>query len=305
MNFNTLSYIIEIVETGSISKAATNLFMSQPTLSSHISSFEKEIGREIFIRGNRGIVLTNYGAEVYKEAKSLVEHFNITKNKLTSKVNDNKIKIASFGSPVINEVFFDVITEYDNNNYEFMINECGTDDAIKYVAERKSDIGIIVYTPNQINRLTQCLYHNGLEVKNLFSGWMKLHVSEKWNLARKSVITKNDLKDLLHVKLSYFTDGVFNLNYDIKELGIPEDNKVLITNSKLTYNEALNSFPSFSVVIDWNCQKKINPTLKRIPFENKEITVTCAVIKRKNEILKDELNSFIDKLIKAYGKELS
>lgn len=302
MNFNTLMYIVEIVETGSISRAASNLFISQPTLSSHISSFEKEIGREIFIRGNRGIILTNYGAEVYKEAKALIEHFSLTKNKLTSKINENKIKIASFGSPVINEVFFDVINDSDSNNYEFMFNECGTDKAIECVSNKQADIGIIIYTPNQINRLTQYLDLNGLEMKNMFSGWMKLHISERWNLSRKQMITKNDIKDLLHVKLSYFSEGVFNLNYDINEFGIPEENKVLLTNSKLTYNDALNQFKSFSVVIDWNCKKKINSTLKRIPFENKEIIATCAVIKRKNEILKDELNSFIDKLIKAYAK---
>lgn len=305
MNFNTLRYIVEIVETGSISKAANNLFISQPTLSTQISSFEKEIGKDIFIRSNRGIILTNYGVEVYKEAKSLIQHFEITKNKLTTKVNDNKLKVATFGSPIINEVFFDVISEFDSNNYEFMLSECGTEKSIELVSNKEVDMAIIIYSPSQLNKLSQCLYHQGLELRNIFNGWMKLHISENWNLSRKRNINKNDLKDLLYVKLSYMYDGIFSLDYDVNNLGIPEDNKVLITNSKLSYAEALHKFPSFSVVIDWNCQTAINSSLKRVPFEDKEVIVTCAVIKRKNEILKDELETFIDKLIKAYGKDSS
>lgn len=305
MNFNMLKYIVEVVETGSISKAANNLYISQPTLSTQISNFEKELGQDIFIRGNRGINLTDYGAEVYKEAKALIEQFEITKNKLTARKNENKIKIASFGSPVINQVFLDVIEEYDKNNYEFVLNECGIDKAIELVESKESDIAIIFYSEYQLNKLSQCLRHKGLEMKNLFNGWVKLHVSSNWNLSRKSVIHRDDLKNLIYVKLSYIFDGIFNFDYEAKKLGIPEDNKVLYTNSKLTYNEALHRLPSFSVVVDWNCQKQINSSLKRINFEGKELVVTCAVIKRENEVLKDELNTFIEKLIRSYGKELS
>ena len=48
MDFNQLKYLIEIVETGSISKAANNLFISQPNLSQQMSNLEKEIGKSIF-----------------------------------------------------------------------------------------------------------------------------------------------------------------------------------------------------------------------------------------------------------------
>lgn len=304
MNFNMLKYIVEVVETGSISRAANNLYISQPTLSTQISTFEKELGQDIFIRGNRGIILTNYGVEVYKEAKSLIEQFEITKKKLTAKVNDNKIKIAAFGSPVINQVFLEVIEEYDEDNYEFVLNECGIEKSIELVEGKESDIGIIFYSPYQLNKLSQNLQHRGLEMKNLFNGWLKLHISSNWNISRKSVINSEDLKNLLYVKLSYVFHGIFNFDYEVQKLGIPQDNKVLLTNSKLTYNEALDRFPSFSVVVDWNCKKQIDSSLKRIPFEDKELVVTCAVVKRKNEVLKDELNTFIDKLIQSYGKDV-
>ncbi len=97
MDFNQLKYIVEIVETGSISKAANNLFISQPNLSNQITNLENEIGKTIFTRNNRGVTLTSYGVEVYHYAKSIVKQFEIIENKILTKSNDNKVRISSFG----------------------------------------------------------------------------------------------------------------------------------------------------------------------------------------------------------------
>lgn len=301
MDFNTLKYIVEIVETGSISKAAGNLFISQPTISNQINNFEKEIGKEIFIRGNRGIVLTNYGTEVYRQAKALVNQYELVEKKLTSKVNENKIKISAFGSPVINEIFLQVVNKYTKSNYEFELWECGAEEAIERVSNRDSDIGIIIYSHNHLSRLAQYLYHKNLEMQNLFNGWLKIHISKRWNLSRKSNISSKDIENLIHVKKAYLFEGLFNLEMDAKELGLPENSKELKTNSKKMYIDALNTLPSYGMVVDWNCKKELNSELKRIPYNNKDLILTCAVIKRKNENLKDELNTIINDLVVAYG----
>ncbi|MFV0343749.1 MAG: LysR family transcriptional regulator, partial [Anaerocolumna sp.] len=130
MDFNQLKYIVEIVETGSISKAATNLFLSQPNLSNQITSLENEIGKNIFYRNNRGVTLTAYGVEVYHYAKSIIKQFEIMKDKLLTNTNDNKIKVASFGSEVINFKFYEVCQKYNEDNYEFELCEAGVEESI-------------------------------------------------------------------------------------------------------------------------------------------------------------------------------
>ena len=50
-------------DTGSMNEAAKKLFISQPSLSQALRELEKEIGIEIFLRNNRGVILT-------EEAKS-------------------------------------------------------------------------------------------------------------------------------------------------------------------------------------------------------------------------------------------
>lgn len=301
MDFNQLKYIVEVVETGSISKAANNLFLSQPNLSNQISNLENEIGKKIFYRNNRGVTLTSYGVEVYHYAKSLVKQYQIVENKLLTKSNHHKIKISSFGSEVINFQFFEVCKNYNNENYEFELTESGLENSIKRVMQRDSDIGIIVYSQFQKKKLLQYLVAEELEIEDLFVGDMKIHISKNNILSKKKSLSSTDLEELFHIKKSYLFEGMFSFNHELEYLGIPDNNKTVLTNGNKTYNDALHNLPSFAVEIDWKCKKKIHSDLARIPFEDKKLDITCAVIKRKNEILKDELIFFIDKLIESYS----
>lgn len=301
MDFNQLRYIVEIVETGSISKAASNLFISQPNLSNQITSLENEIGKNIFYRNNRGVTLTSYGVEVYHYAKSLVKQFEIIEGKLLTKSNRNKIKIASFGSEVINFQFYEVCRKYNNENYEFELYESGVEESIGKVITRDCDIGIIIYSEFQRKKLLQYLVAEGLELQDLFVGQMKIHMSKKHEKSKMESLSRNDLQGLFHVKKTYLFEGMFSLNYELEYLGIPETNKTILANGNKTYNDALHNLPSFAMEIDWKCKKKIHSDLARISYEKKHLDITCAMVKRKNEILKEELLFFIDKLIESYN----
>lgn len=300
MDYNQLKFIVEVVETGSISKAASNLFISQPNLSSQIASLEKEIGKTIFNRSNRGVTLTSYGVEVYHYAKTMVQQFSIVEKKLLTKSNENKIKIASFGSEIINSQFFQVCGKYNKNNYEFELSECGVEKAIQKVINRDSDIAIIVYSEFQQRKLAQFLVAEELELKNLFTGQMKIHISKNSPLSKKAYLTKEDLKGLFHIKKAYLFEGMFGFNYELEYLEIPENEKTILTNGNKTYNDALHHLPSFAVEVDWKCNKALPSDLARIPYKDKNLPINCGMVKRKNEFLKEELEFFIDKLIEAY-----
>ena len=68
MTIQQLQYILEVHRTGSISKAANNLYLAQPNLSNAIRSLEQELGFPVFIRSNKGIRPTEQGLLVLEEA---------------------------------------------------------------------------------------------------------------------------------------------------------------------------------------------------------------------------------------------
>jgi len=58
MTLQQLKYVIKTVECGSISEAAKQLYISQPSLSNAIKEIEAELGIEIFSRSAKGIALS-------------------------------------------------------------------------------------------------------------------------------------------------------------------------------------------------------------------------------------------------------
>ena len=61
MELRVLQYFLAVTREQSISGAAESLHLSQPTLSRQLKELEEELGRQLFIRGNRRITLTEEG----------------------------------------------------------------------------------------------------------------------------------------------------------------------------------------------------------------------------------------------------
>lgn len=72
MRFKQLEYFVAVAEVGSISKAATQLYVAQPSLSYQISTLEGELGGKLFDRLPRGIQLTAAGRAFLVEARKIL-----------------------------------------------------------------------------------------------------------------------------------------------------------------------------------------------------------------------------------------
>ena len=58
MTLQQMKYALTIAEQGSMNKAAEQLFISQPSLTSAVRELEKEIGIQVFVRSSRGVSVT-------------------------------------------------------------------------------------------------------------------------------------------------------------------------------------------------------------------------------------------------------
>ena len=77
MTLQQLKYVITIADCNSMNKAASELFISQPTLSAAVRELEEEIGVTIFHRNNKGIVVTAEGNEFLGYARQLLEQYRL------------------------------------------------------------------------------------------------------------------------------------------------------------------------------------------------------------------------------------
>lgn len=72
MELRVLQYFLAVAREQSISGAAESLYLSQPTLSRQLKELEEELGKQLFIRGNRHITLTEEGMILRKRAEEIM-----------------------------------------------------------------------------------------------------------------------------------------------------------------------------------------------------------------------------------------
>lgn len=82
MEIRVLQYFLAIAKEQSISGAAETLHLSQPTLSRQIKDMEDELGKQLLIRGNRKITLTEEGMILRKRAEEIIDLVQKTENEI-------------------------------------------------------------------------------------------------------------------------------------------------------------------------------------------------------------------------------
>ncbi len=89
MNTQHLELAVKVAETGSLSKAAAALFLSQPNASSIIKALEEDLGIHIFRRTSFGMVLTEEGKIFVAHAQAILQHVDFLK-----KMKENSSRIC-------------------------------------------------------------------------------------------------------------------------------------------------------------------------------------------------------------------
>ena len=68
MNILYMKYAVEVAKTGSINKAADNLYIAQPNLSRAVKELENSLGITVFKRTPKGMTLTHDGEKFIQYA---------------------------------------------------------------------------------------------------------------------------------------------------------------------------------------------------------------------------------------------
>ena len=102
ISVNQLFHFIHVVQTGSISKAAENLFVAQPAISKSIKRIETELQIKLFELDKKRLKLTNDGENIYKIATEIVSSYQ--KLEQYGKEDSVLSHINYYASPIIHEL---------------------------------------------------------------------------------------------------------------------------------------------------------------------------------------------------------
>ena len=92
-----LETFIVVADMGSFNKAAEALFISPPAVTKQINLLEKDLGLTLFVRTHRGLLLTEAGRSLYKDAKYIIQYCkdSVERAKKAMQEKDNVIRIGT------------------------------------------------------------------------------------------------------------------------------------------------------------------------------------------------------------------
>lgn len=94
MDLRKLRYFIEVVEQGSITKAAGALRMTQPALSRQVRAFEDEMGWPLLDRGAKSIRLTRQGEVVLREGRAIRDAVDAGVARMQTEIDGGVVRIG-------------------------------------------------------------------------------------------------------------------------------------------------------------------------------------------------------------------
>lgn len=150
MNLDYLKTFYTTVRENSISKTAKLLHMSQPGVSVQLQALEKELGFDLLVRSNKGVVLTEAGKIVYDYAVSLLSirkdidrDLNSLRTQIHEMIVSSCTTVGSYALPCSLYLF-----KRKHPNTKVLLDICNSESAIKNLLNKACHIGIIQENPN-------------------------------------------------------------------------------------------------------------------------------------------------------------
>ena len=286
MEIRVLKYFIAIAREQNISAAAERLHLSQPTLSRQIKDMEEELGKQLFIRGNRKITLTEEGMILRKRAEEILDLVEKTENEITSSdtvvagdiyIGTGETKSLRFLAKIAKELN----EQYPNIHYHII-----SGDSVDII--EKLDTGLIDFAilvgPVDISKYN----YIALPLKDSWGVLMRKETS----LAQKQTITPEDLWDKPLIMSRQAINGTVLttwLKKDASQLNI-------VASYNLLYNASLMAEEGLGYVL---CLDGIinvtNTNLCFKPFQPK-LEVGMSIVFKKYHFFSKALEIFLEKL---------
>ena len=288
MTLTQLNYFITIAEVKSINKAAEQLYVSQPSLTSAVQELEKELGITLFFRSGRGVTLTNDGSEFLLYARQLMGQYEA----IMEKYGENGSLRKKFGVTTQHysfavKAFVDMAKKFDMSKYEFAIRETRTAEVIRDVGTMRSEIGLLYLSDFNRKSLEKMIRSAGLVFHHLIECQAYVYLWKNHPLAGEESISFQQLTEYPCLAFEQGDDSAFYLAEEI--LSTNEYPRIIHANDRATMLNLMVGLNGYTLCSGIICEELNGNEFAAVPFrddeENRNSTMEIGYVVRKNTIL--------------------
>lgn len=216
MTLTQLRYVAKVAECGSITEAARQLYISQPSLSSAVRELEAELGIVIFNRSARGISLTPDGSEFLSYARQILEQTELVEQRYAhARPSKRLFAISSQHYAFVVNAFVRLLESVETDEYEMTLRESRTYEIIEDVAGYRSELGVLYLSSFNEKVLRKLMRENHLSYTPLFDARPHVFVSKSHPLAGAESVTLAQLDAYPYL---CYEQGTHNSLYFSEEL---------------------------------------------------------------------------------------
>jgi len=195
MTLQQLKYMIIVAEKGSITEAAKELFISQPSLSGAIKEVEKEAKVTIFNRCRAGVALTTEGMEFLGYARQVVQQMELLESRyINNQPEKQRFCVSTQHYTFAANAFVELVQQFGQERYEFILNETQTHQIIIDVRNRFSDLGVLYLSGANENVLKKVFEEYALDFYELFTAAPHVFLRKGHPLAGREKIRLEELR---------------------------------------------------------------------------------------------------------------
>ena len=305
MQIKQLEYLIKIVENGSISKAAEQLYITQPNLTKAVSSLEKEYGIRIFNRKARGVELTAEGKEFMRYARKVIAAAEALDGNFISGKKERRAELflAAHQFDFIYPCMLQTYEQCSDHRIHFNLIETDRSDVVQQILDGNADIGFLVRNDADAKSLLWNKEAGRLELEVLDRGSYYICVGPRSKFYDRESVGYGEVHNGLQIALDMEESAKQDLYFDNALLrdGIME--KMIFFNTVTGCEHFLLNSDALSFVSKWTQGCFKDPRIRTIPVQLDENLPTGGV----NELLMvrragEELNE-TERLFVKYVRE--
>lgn len=294
MTLQQLNYAIVISDVGSMNKAAEQLYIAQPSLTSAIKELEKEIGITIFNRGARGITLTADGSEFITYARQVYQQYENLQEKYTGGGLKRKFGISAQHYSFAVQAFVEMVKEFNTHEYEFAIRETKTSDVINDVNSLKSEIGIIYLSNFNRHVITKLLESNHLEFHHLIDCEIFAYLWKNHPLSEKQSVGIDELKEYPCLTFEQGDKSSFYFTEEI--IDTANFSRVIKSSDRCTMLNLMKGLNGYTFCSGIICNELNGSEYTAVPIKDATDKMEIGYITRKNTIISNIGRIYIEKL---------
>ena len=298
MTLQQVLYALTIQEYGSMNKAAEKLYIVQPTLTSAIQELENEIGLTIFMRTNKGVIVTPEGEEFLNDIRGFYRQYDIVMQKYQGEGNyKRKFGVSTQHYTFSVRAFVDMAKKYDMNQFDFALRETTTKNIVKDVSTLKSEVGVLYISEHNRKAMTKLFNEYAVEFHPLIKCRAYVFLWKDHPLANNESISFDDLKEYPCVSFEQGTDNEILAEEILSENIYPKTLRVTDRSTMLNLVRGLNGYTLCSGIV-WGDLN--GDGYKVVPYkedeENPNSIMEIGYITKKNSIMSKMGEEYLEEM---------